>query len=230
MAGFLIQASGNAEGAAQAAPVPPCEYKNRMNFSIGDGVGGAVHARRVRFGDAPGLATELRMTIEAPIVNAHSDRAEGVVKVTLGLAQGSLPPQDGAGARAPGLQWIHVKSRQLQGTDPDHPAYKRKPKPFMRWSVGDKVVDGAGFLSDGGALVLLEPTETADLFGAGDWTFETAEGFESPWADYRIPAAFMAGIIKDMNNIMAAVEKAQENGDCTVGTAFGEMPRGDIFY
>ena len=234
------QATGGttAQG-TQQAPLPPCEYKTRMNFSIGDGTTGALHVRRSRLKDAPAPTTELRMTIEAPISKAHSDRAEGIVKVTLGVADGYLPPAaEGAAAARPGLQWVHVKSRQLQGTSRDHPAYKRKPKPGVRWSVGGKTLMGDGFSPDGDAFFVLSPadgdnagvTDPAKLFTGGDWTFETSKGFEDSWGDYTIPFAFLSGIIVDIGKVMASIDKAAANGECTIGTSFGEMPKSDIFY
>tara|TARA_Y100000815_G_scaffold252723_1_gene257330 strand:- start:774 stop:1556 length:783 start_codon:yes stop_codon:yes gene_type:complete len=234
------QATGGttAQG-TQQAPLPPCEYKTRMNFSIGDGTTGALHVRRSRLKDAPAPTTELRMTIEAPITKAHSDRAEGIVKVTLGVADGYLPPAaEGAAAARPGLQWVHVKSRQLQGTSRDHPAYKRKPKPAVRWSVGGKTLMGDGFSPDGDAFFVLSPadgdnagvTDPAKLFTGGDWTFETSKGFEDSWGDYTIPFAFLSGIIVDIGKVMASIDKAAANGECTIGTSFGEMQRSDIFY
>ena len=234
------QATGGttAQG-TQQAPLPPCEYKTRMNFSIGDGTTGALHVRRSRLKDAPAPTTELRMTIEAPITKAHSDRAEGIVKVTLGVADGYPPPAaEGAAAARPGLQWVHVKSRQLQGTSRDHPAYKRKPKPAVRWSVGGKTLMGDGFSPDGDAFFVLSPadgdnagvTDPAKLFTGGDWTFETSKGFEDSWGDYTIPFAFLSGIIVDIGKVMASIDKAAANGECTIGTSFGEMQRSDIFY
>jgi len=232
-------ASGAATGGATQAPLPPCEYKTRMNFSIGDGTTGALHVRRIRFKDAPAPTTELRMTIEAPITKAHSATAEGFVKVTLGVADGYLPPAgDGAAAAKPGLQWVHVKSRQLQGTSPDHPAYKRKPKPVVRWSVGGKPLLGDGFSPDGDAFFVLSPaggdnagvSDPAKLFTDGDWMFETSKSIETPWAGYTLPAAFVKGIGADMVKIMASVDQAADKGECSIGTSFGEMPKGDIFY
>ncbi len=232
-------ADGTTAQGAQQAPLPPCEYKTRMNFSIGDGTTGAIHARRVRLKDAPAPTTELRMTIEAPITKAHSDTAEGMVKVTLGAADGYLPPVgDGATAREPGFQWVHVQSRQLQGISRDNPAYKRMPKPGVRWSVGGKIVTGEGFSPDGEAFFVLSPADSdnagvsdpAKLFADGDWVFETYKSFDTPWAEYTLPAAFMAGISGDIGKIMTSIEKAAANGECTIGTSFGEMPKADIFY
>jgi hypothetical protein len=232
-------AGGTATGGTLQAPLPPCEYKTRMNFSIGSGTTGALHARRIRFKDAPAPTTELRMTIEAPITKAHSDTAEGIVKVTLGVADGYLPPAaNGATARKPGLQWVHVKSRQLQGTSPDHPAYKRKPKPAVRWSVGGKTVMGDGFSPDGDAFFVLSPADSdnagvsdpAKLFTDGDWIFETSKGIETPWGEYMLPSAFLTGIGVDIGKIMASIDKTAANGECTIGTSFGEMPKADIFY
>ena len=236
------QAAGGTTAQAQGtqqAPLPPCEYKTRMNFSIGDGTTGALHVRHSRLNDAPAPTTELRMTIEAPITRAYSDTAEGIVKVTLGVADGYLPPpSNGAAVASPGLQWVHVKSRQLQGTSRDHPAYKRKPKPAVRWSVGGKTLMGDGFSPDGDAFFVLSPadgdnagvSEPAKLFTGGDWTFETSKGFDNSWADYTIPAAFLSGIIGDIGKVMASIDKAAANGECTIGTSFGEMPKADIFY
>ena len=99
----------------QQAPLPPCEYKTRMNFKIGEGTTGALHARVARLKDIADTTTELRLTIEAPIAKAHSSQAESMVKVTLGMAKGYLEPlEEGANARRQGLQWVHVRSRQLE--------------------------------------------------------------------------------------------------------------------
>ena len=69
-----------------------------------------------------------------------------------------------------------------------------------------------------------------NVFRRGDWTFETSKSFDNPWADYTIPGTFLSGIVNDMSNLMASLEKAAANGECTIGTSFGEMPKSDIFY
>ena len=87
-----------------------------------------------------------------------------------------------------------------------HPAYKRKPKPGVRWSVGGKTFMGDGFSPDGDAFFVLSPadgdnagvSDPAKLFTDGDWTFETSKGFEDSWGDYTIPFAFLSGIIVDI--------------------------------
>lgn len=237
--GAAQPSTATAAAPTQQAPKPPCEYKTRMNFSIGEGTTGALHVRHVRINDATEPTTELRMTIEAPMTKAHSDTAEGMVKVTLGFADGYLPPADGdAAVRKPGPQWVHVRSRQLEGTSPSHPAYKNKPKPAVRWNVGGKPLMSDGFSPEGGALFLLGPAggddaavpDPAKLFSDGDWTFETSRSFGNPWADYTIPTVFLSGIITDIANVMASVEKAAADGECTISTSFGDMPKQDIVY
>ena len=233
------QAADNTAATTQPAPTPYCEYKTRMNFQIGKGTTGALYARHIQFRDSSKPTSELRATIEIPISKAHSDRAEGMVKVTFGLASGYLPPSAmWAGARTPGLQFVHVRSRQLEGTSPGHPAYKRKPKPSVRWTVGGKGLMGDGFSPEGGALFILGPSESDDagvsdpakLFTGGDWTFETSKSFGTPWAEYTIPADFLSGIITDLTQVMESIEKSAANGECKIGSSFGEMPMQDIMY
>ena len=66
--GAAQPSTATAAAPTQQAPKPPCEYKTRMNFSIGEGTTGALHVRHVRINDAPEPTTELRMTIEAPMI------------------------------------------------------------------------------------------------------------------------------------------------------------------
>ena len=72
--------------------------------------------------------------------------------------------------------------------------------------------------------------DPAKLFTDGDWMFETSKSIETPWAGYTLPAAFVNGIGADIVKIMASVDQAADRGECSIGTSFGEMPKGDIFY
>ena len=97
---------------------------------------------------------------------------------------------------------------------------------------------GDGFSPDGDAYFVLSPaggdnagvSDPAKLFTDGDWMFETSKSIETPWAGYTLPAAFVNGIGADIVKIMASVDQAADRGECSIGTSFGEMPKGDIFY